>query len=270
MNMQKISSSLLVRISTNILILLAIAKVLSLTIWWFLPSDGVELQVKKNYKPSYQRVDFKNMLVSPVAAKAKQEKKSLVASGINITNMVLKGLYGEGNSGMAIVALKSSLRKTSVVAVGEAFSGYTLKTILLDAVIFTKDGKDYTLSMAKSKEMKTASISSVPMDQVNKEVTRKDINDYIENRKDIWRDITIDALKEGNNIKGFKVKRINSKSELASLGLEKGDVIVAANNVALHSYKDVLDIYKNIKNLKTIQLIILRNNQEQELIYEIK
>ena len=270
MNMQKLSNPFLVSIITKILILLVIAKVFSLLIWWFLPSDGVELKVKKNYKPSYQRVDFKNMLVGPAVAKAKKEKNKANASSVNITNMVLKGLYGKGDNGMAIVALKSSVAKTSVVAVGEVFSGYTLKTILLDAVVFTKDAKDYTLSMSKSKGMSTASISTVAIEQTSKNVARKDINDYIENRKDIWKDITIDALKDGNNIKGFKVKRVNPKSELASLGLQKGDVIVAANNVALTSYKDVLDIYKNIKKLKTIQLIILRDNQEQELIYEIK
>ena len=269
MNMQKLSNASLVRMITKILILLAIAKVFSLLIWWFLPGEGVELQVKKNYKPSYQRVDFKNMLVSPASAKAKAENQTSV-SGINITNMVLKGLYGKGDKGMAIVALKSSLSKTSVVAVGEVFSGYTLKTILLDAVVFTKDDKDYTLTMGKVKGMGKSSISTVAVEQTNKQVARKDINDYIENRKDIWKDISIDALKDGDSIKGFKVTRINPKSELASLGLEKGDVIVAANNVALNSYKDVLDIYKNIKKLKTIQLIILRDNQEQELVYEIK
>ena len=267
--MQKLSSSYLVRIITRILILLAIAKVFSLLIWWFLPSDGVELQVRKNYKPSYQRVDFKNMLIGPEVAKAKAEKKTSV-SGINITNMVLKGLYGKGDKGMAIVALKSLLSKTSVVAVGEVFSGYTLKTILLDAVIFTKDDKDYTLSMGKAKGLNPSSISTVAIELTSKQVARKDINDYIENRKDIWKDIAIDAVKDGDSIKGFKVKRINPKSELATLGLAKGDVIVAANNVALNSYKDVLDIYKNIKKLKTIQLIILRDNQEQELVYEIQ
>ena len=43
MNMQKLSNPFLVSIITKILILLVIAKVFSLLIWWFLPSDGVEL-----------------------------------------------------------------------------------------------------------------------------------------------------------------------------------------------------------------------------------
>lgn len=60
--MSKLSNSIMLSVFTKLLILLAIAKTLSLALWWFLPADGVELQVQDNYKPKYQRVDFKNML----------------------------------------------------------------------------------------------------------------------------------------------------------------------------------------------------------------
>ena len=268
--MQKLSNSWIISLITRLLILLAIAKIISLVVWWFLPSDGVELQKKENYKPSYQRVDFRVMLISPSVLKAKiQMKQEMTASGVSITNMILKGLYGKGSIGMAIVALKSSKKKTSVVSVGEVFSGYTLKTILKSAVVFTKNSKDYTLSMAKSKNISKSMISVIPVEQTTKKVARKDINDYISNRKDIWKDIAIDPVKVGNEIQGFRVKRINKNSQLATLGLKKGDVIVGANNVQLTSYKDVLDIYKNINKLKVIQIIISRDGQEQELIYDI-
>jgi len=59
-------------------------------------------------------------------------------------------------------------------------------------------------------------------------------NHYIYNRKDIWKDIVIDANRESGKIKGFKVHRVNKNSVLASLGLQKGDIIVAANNVELN------------------------------------
>ncbi|MDB2562089.1 hypothetical protein N9X61_00645 [Sulfurimonas sp.] len=268
--MQKLSNSFFLNILTKVLILLAIAKVISLAIWWFLPSDGVELQVKKNYKPAYQRVDFKSMLISPSVAHAKkQAKKKTTTSSVNITNMILKGLYGKGTNGMAIVALKSSARKTSVVSVGEVFSGYVLKTILKNAVVFTKNKKEYTLNMGKPKNISKSVISPVTVETRTKTVARKDINDYIYNRKDIWKDIAIDALKVSGKIQGFKVKRVNKKSQLGTLGLQKGDLIVAANNIELKSYKDVLDIYKKIKELKTIQIIVLRDNQEHEFVYDI-
>ena len=266
--MQKLSNfSWLTHISA-FLILLALAKVISLSIWWFLPSDGIELEKRENYKPAYQRVDFKSMLVSPSKNKPKVKQKN-PNTKVSITNMLLKGLYGKGTNGMAIVAMKSSPTKTTVVSVGEVFATYTLKTILQRSVVFSKNSKDYTLHMGKSKEIKKSTISVIPIEQTTTTVQRADINDYISNRKDIWKDIAINAIKDENGIKGFKVNRIKKNSSIGSLGLKKDDVIVAANNVELKSYRDVLQIYKKIKELKSVQLIVLRNNQEVELVYEI-
>lgn len=267
--MQKLSNSVFLDIITRLLILLVIAKVIALAIWWFLPSDGVELQEKKSYRPGYQRVDFKNMLIGTSAIKTQVQGKKNTSGSISITSMLLKGLYGKGSKGFAIVSLKSSAEKTSVVSVGKEFSGYTLKTILTESVIFVKNEVEYTLHMKKSKKTAKSAITSIPVEQTTKQIARNDINDYIQNKKDIWKDIAIEPLKNGNEFKGFKVKRVNMSSEIASLGLRKGDVIVAANNNRLRSLKDVLEIYKNIKTLKTIQLIVLRDEQEKELIYEI-
>ncbi|MDQ7068989.1 MAG: PDZ domain-containing protein [Sulfurimonas sp.] len=68
---------------------------------------------------------------------------------------------------------------------------------------------------------------------------------------------------------GFKVNRIKANSKMATLGLQKGDVITKANNIELKSFKDALDLYKKIDKIETISLVILRNNQEREIIYDI-
>ena len=264
--MKKLSNSAMMKIGINFLILLSVAKVISLAIWWFLPNAGVELQVKQNYKPAYQRVDFKNMIDKSFV---KASSKPNARSAYSINNMILKGLYGKGTSGFAIVAMKSSSSKTSVVSVGEVFSGYKLKNILKDGVVFTRSGADHILNMIKAKTLASSAVKVVPVLKELKKVSRKDINNYIENNAQLWKDIAIDAIKESGKIKGFQVKRINKNSKIASLGLQKYDLIVAANNVRLKSLKDVLDIYKDIKKLKTVQLVVLRNNVEQELIYEI-
>ena len=183
--MKKLSSSYMLRVATLLLILLAVAKAISLAVWWFLPSDGVELQVKDNYKPKYQRVDFKNMLNAGIRTKNDSKTyQDSSASGISITNMVLKGLYGKGSKGFAIVALKSSLKKTSIVSVGEVFSGYTLKTILNDGVIFTKSSKEYVLKMLHSKITKESVMSSVQSSEP-KGISRADIDFYSKNPKEI-------------------------------------------------------------------------------------
>ena len=276
--MIKLSNSKLLSIFTKLLISALIAKGLSLGLMSMLPSDGVSLDIKPSYQPKFQRVDFKNML--DVEVKQVEVKKSTTSSGagISITNMLLKGLYGTKESGFVIVSLKSTPKKTTILSVGEIFSGYTLKSISSNSATFVKGGVDFILRL-ESSEKSTAAISKAikkgppsleddePISQ--KVVTRNDIAYYAKNPKQIWKEISIREVKDGKKIKGFKVTRIDAKSKFATMGLKKGDLIIKANNVELKSYKDALDIYTKIDKIDLIQIVIIRNGQEKEIVYEI-
>ena len=273
--MLKLSNSALVGVFTKLLVLLVVAKAISLSIWSLLPSDGVELSQKESYQPKYQRVDFKNMLqTAKIKTQNTDESKSSSVS-ISITNMILKGLYGTSTRGYAIVALKSSAKKTSIVGVGEEFSGFVLKSIKPSSVIFTKSNTEYTLALAKPKANKSfikkvnKKENSASSSVSSKDVSRTDIAFYSKNPKQLWKDIAIKEVKNGKKIEGFKVTRINKDSKMATLGLRKGDLIIKVNNVALKSYKAAMDIYAKIDKIDTIQIVVMRNNEEKELVYEI-
>jgi len=281
--MIKISNSSLLSSATKLLSVLVVAKALSLALLIYLPSDGVDMIQKKNYQPKYQRVDFKNMIDATKkdsASSVTGGTSSSSSSSISITNMVLKGLYGEGEKGFAIVALKKTPKKTSIVGVGESFAGYKLKSISVSGVTFTKLGKEYLLELAKIKSdksyitrVKKESMNSITPDAYDsgepRVVTRNDIASYAKNPKQIWKDISIVPLKKGKEIDGFKVTKIKKGSKMALLGLKRGDIIIKANNVELKSYKDALNIYSKIDNIDTIQIVVMRNNIEKELVYEI-
>lgn len=272
--MQKLSSSDFLTIFIRLFILLAVSKVLALSIWWFLPDDGVELSVEENYKPRYQRVDFKNMLINDSYKPSVKQQNIASSSGISITNMILKGLYGKDAQGLAIIALKSSPKKTSLVSVGENFSSYTLKKILLESVVFTKAGKEYILRMQVSKALDGSNKSSITVvqnieDVKPQKVLKKDIKSYVKNPSQLKKDISIVEVRDGKKIKGFKITRLRKNSQIENLGVRKGDVIIRANNIDLKSYKDALNLYKNIDKLQTIQIVVLRNNEEKEFVYEI-
>lgn len=267
--MIKLSNSALLRIFTKLLVLLVVSKAISLAILAYLPSDGVEMAQIKNYQPQYQRVDFTVMIQS-----TQNNSKSILATtaskGVNITNMVLKGLYGKDKRGFVIVALKSSVKETSIVAVGEVFSGFTLKSIASTSAIFTKNSKEYILELDKVKNSSSITMVDDMEDSGEpKGVQKSDISFYEKNPKEIWKDISIQEIKNGKSLAGFKVTRIARNSKMAGLGLKKGDIIIKANNIELKSYKDVMDIYSKINTLDTIQIVVMRNNQEKELVYEI-
>jgi type II secretion system protein C len=267
--MSKVSNTSL-RIVVRLLVLLAVAKAISLALWWFLPDDGVEPKERKNFNPPYQRVDFKNML-SAVQNPAKKENAALVGTtSVGITSMILKGLYGNATKGFIIVALKSNPAKTNVVGVGESYSGYRLKSILKDGALFTKGGKEFVLKIKRSKTNLKSAVTPVRNSSpATHTVSRSDIDFYEKHPENIWQDISIMELKNGKKINGFRVTRVRKNSKMDHLGLKRGDVIIRANNVELTSYKSVFDLYKNIKKIDTLQLVVLRNNEEKELVYEI-
>jgi general secretion pathway protein C len=151
--------------------------------------------------------------------------------------------------------------------------GYKLKAIELTQVIFTKSGKEHVLSLAKSSSPSySSSIERIGKDSVDineAKVSRADIKSYSSNPSKIWKDIAIVPVKKDGKVQGFKINRIKAGSKMAQLGLQKGDIIIRANNVKLSSFNDAIKLYKNIDKLETIALVVLRNNEEKEIIYEI-
>lgn len=270
--MQKLSNSPILKIISMLLMLLVAAKVISLIVLYLLPSDGIELSIEESYQPKYQRVDFKNMLNT--AQTAQSSKKEFVQSGISMTNMILKGLYGTQNSGFIIVALKSKPKDTQIVEVGEVYKGYKLVGIEKKSATFTKNSTKYTLNLEALKintqNVKSKVGNANGDEQISQKIVSKnDIEHYAKNPKDIWKEISIMEVKDGKAIKGFKVTRIKPNSKMATLGLKKDDIIIKANNVVLKSYRDALNIYSKIKDIDVVQIVVIRNGIEKEIVYEI-
>lgn len=271
--MQKLSNTKRIAVISKLLVLLLCAKIIALVVWWYLPSEGVALHAKKSYQAKYQRVQFSNMFIHSTGSDASVLKKTK-NKAYSMNNLLLKGLYGSKFNGFAIVAKKSSPTKTEIIAVGENYEGYKLKQIDLHNVTFTKATKEYILLLKESKnkmsDVFTKFGKNTSTRAYEKQVTREDIHSYSNNPSQIWKDIAIVPLKEAGKIVGFQVNRIKKNSKMATLGLEKGDVITTANNIKLSSFNDALKLYKDIDKIDTIALTIQRNNQEKEIIYEIR
>ena len=274
--MQKLSNTKLLSIVSLLFVLLLLAKMVSVALWWYLPSEGVELNAKKSYQAKYQRVNFSNMLASAKISTTSETPKATTQTkkAYSINSLTLKGLYGTESNGFAIVAKKANEKETSIVAVGEEYAGYRLKEIELTQVVFTKGKKDYVLALEKLEDKKVSQaikrVKHKKSAQVDEHiVTKQDIHSYSKNPSKIWKDIAISPLKKSGKIVGFKVNRIKAGSKMAMLGLKKGDVIIRANNVQLSSFNDALKLYKDIDKIDTLELVVLRNNEEKEIIYEI-
>jgi general secretion pathway protein C len=257
----------------KLLFLTLFAKLLAVVALWFLPIETEELQTSKRITVPYCRVDFHNLLSSTSRNTREESEVLSTNNSTSIKNMVLHGLYGNSRFGYAIVATKSRPDKTEIISIGEKYQGYRLKSIALNFVVFEKNNKEYTLALdttnVSSKKMSVTSSSKADSDEKSIEVSRNEIKFYEKNPSQIWHDISIDEIKKNGKISGFKVKHIRKNSKIAALGLQRGDIILKANGVALTSYSEAFKIYKDINKLDTLSLYIQRGNTKKELIYEI-
>ncbi|MDQ7086276.1 MAG: PDZ domain-containing protein [Sulfurovum sp.] len=102
-----------------------------------------------------------------------------------------------------------------------------------------------------------------------KMIDRSLLDHYAENMDDIYKNVGIKEVKEGKDLKGFKIDFIRKDSPFAKLGIKRHDVIKSINGQELTSYNAAFNFYKDIKNVENLSVVIIRKNEEMELEYEI-
>ncbi len=265
--MNLISKKWLVALLTRIVLIVIVVKAIVLVLLWFLPGEGVNYHPEHSLQAEYHRYNLKVMLDPIQGGTASQ---NVVAATQAMSSIVLKGLYGTKKRGFVIVAPEAAPTKTEIIAVGEEFSGNKLVQINSNSAVFERNRRRYTLQLENADTLALVKGSgAAEEDDAPRRVSRGDINYYAKDVDKLWKDISITEVKEGKVIKGFKVTRIRPGSALARIGLKRGDVIIKANNKVLKSYNDALDIYNKIGTMRAMELVVIRNNQEKEIIYEI-
>ncbi len=269
-SVSKISASFFV----TLLILLLIAKMIGVALFWFLPLEGKELKKHYSFTPDFVRIDLSRAFgLQKKAASVIVPRTAAQMPAVSISSMLLKGLYGNDKKGFALVAKKGNEKKVTIVGIGESFEGYTLKSIGLHGVIFTKGGKEFSLKLQKNDNIKTKVHYRKSGAAANEEtvhtVENNDVEYFARHPREIWKNISIQERRRGGRIEGFEVRWIKPGSKFAALGLKRGDLIIKANNKRLRSYRDAIDIYRKIDKLDEVSIVVLRNNQEKELVYEI-
>jgi len=69
---------------------------------------------------------------------------------------------------------------------------------------------------------------------------------------------------------GFFIRRINPRSVLAKMGLQRGDVVVDVNNIKLDSPEKALQIFQQLREARQITVSVKRSGQPLSFVYEIQ
>jgi general secretion pathway protein C len=265
----------------SVLLFVKLAWVVVSLLW--LPTAGVEYREDKGVKNLYYRV---RLAVDKQPAKV--EKK--VMPKASIKDIDLLGIYSASDITVVTVRYK---RKTKVLSRGETVNGFVLEGAGSDFATFSKNEKLYTVTLLQPKkgsggvgsittvkspdeessqksEEKEQTVSGEIVDAGDRKLVDKSlITHYATNMGDIFKDIGIKDMKEGDKVKGFQVSFVRRGSHFSKLGLQRGDIIKSVNGQEINSYNAAFGIYKEIQNIENLTLVIVRDNQEMELEYEV-
>ncbi len=129
-----------------------------------------------------------------------------------------------------------------------------------------KNNQDYNVPL---EDVRSSSIVGSVGNESETSISHAQISEYVKNPAQISKSISFQEVKQGSKLQGYRITRVEPNSKFDKLGLKTGDLITKVNNRVLNSYNDVLSVYKNIDKLSALQIVVKRDNQEKEFVYEI-
>jgi len=248
------------------LIMVFIAKLASLVLWYFLPKEGIDSHNKTEFVMPYIRYSIDNYRL-----KASEIKAADRSNALSIDSIVLKAIYFMGSGSFIVVAPKNNKAKSKTIAIGDLFEGYKLKKVFADYVVFERNYKQYRLYITKPKV--DARWQNVKKDNLGEGEVRRipssEVRKAISNPTNVWKNIGLREHYTAGKQDGFKVSFVRKGTMFESLGLKVGDIIVGINNKELKNNAQAFSAYQELKNAKALKLSILRGKSPMELEYEI-
>ena len=243
----------------------------------FLPTSGVEHIKEAKLKPLYYRVKLARKLPHKREPVRVANVKKAPPPVVTMRGIKLLAIYKSKNT-LVVTVLKN--RKSEVLSKGEDIDGFKLVSGGEDYAIFKRDNREFRLSLQESKIKNPSSIQVVKESHNrDKKIVKRDngerviskglLTSYTKDIDKVWRDIGIGEHKKNGVLDGFVVNFVKRGSDFEKLGLKRGDILKSINGEELNSYNSAFSFYKEIENIDSLTLGIVRNNREMELEYEI-
>jgi type II secretion system protein C len=249
----------------NIFIVFVLADLIALIVSFFSFSTPVEF-VKVELTPIYQNYRFDNIFREE---KKKPIKVKKIEPVFELKNVTLNGIYLSGKDSM--IVLENNRRKTFILNLGEYYKGYKLYQVYPKKAVFKRDGNNYELYLGgKKQEEENKKFQNSIEEASVKTVKKGKIEHYIKNFSDIWKNISIEPVFEGKQIRGYKITNIKKGSDFYNLGFRKNDKIVSVNGRNLYSDADAFYFYKHINEFDSLNITFIRNGEEKNIEFNIE
>lgn len=261
------NSSLLVRVFVRFLFMALLAKAISISLWFFLPKEGMQNSAETQFVMPYMRYTIEGFRLKVPDIKAAEEANSL-----SIDSLILKAIYMMGAESIVVVAPKAAADKSETIRIGELFEGYTLEKAYNDYALFSKNAKQYRLYMVEqTAASRQKNARSSPKESVNTlhQISLDEVKKMTSNPEDIWKNIGLQPHSTDGKQDGFRVSFVKKGGVFESLGLRTGDVIRSINNKEITNNAQAFGAYQEFKDAKALKVTIQRGKETMELEYEI-
>jgi len=265
-----------------------VAKMAWVAIEWIVPLPTHQLPYHKS--DTKHSLYYRYRLASNTQLKAptKPKPQKSIKKATDLSGYKLVGIYSQGKR--AVVALIRG-NKTIIMSSDSAkdnINGYRLVYATATSAVFQNGDKKIVLKLSikdsktdtykinkefnprkKVKEQKKAEPQIVD-DGETKFIDRNLIQEYSLNPSKIWKNIGLYEVKKNGKLNGFKVRFIRKGSPFEKLGLKRGDIIRAINGEPIVDYATPMRMLRSADAIDDLSITIERNQEEQELKYEVK
>jgi general secretion pathway protein C len=220
-----------------------------------------------------------------VHVSSQADEKGHQASTVSLKDFVLIGTIAAGRNSLALLRQG---KETNVYRLGdEITAGVAIEEILRNTVILVfRDGSRQTLTIIESPAEssvaatppRSTSSSSPPASENYSGIKQVGETSWVipgevvELARDNFAELLKQARMEPHIVEGktdgFVVRMIRPRSFLDQLGLRRGDVVVAINDVQLDSPEKALQIFQQLREARDIKVDLVRNDQSLTLEYQ--
>lgn len=253
------------------------------------PKNG---NLKKYYKIIAQRDLFQLQPSKKNGLQEKEEEEEKVAPITDLKLKLLGTMMGKGIMPFAII-LDKKTKKQNLYTEGDEIGPALILKIYRQKVILEHEGVeemllafeemdsllDTTLELSEESADKKQPTSTKLPTKLGKKIgqnhwilNRGEVQDVINNSSQLLTQVRIIPHFEKGNIEqpdGFQVANIRPRSFFDTMGLRNGDIIKSVNREPVDNPEKAFEAYQKFKKESQIEVVVLRNNKEVTLQYDV-
>ncbi|MEW8027142.1 MAG: type II secretion system protein GspC [Candidatus Thiodiazotropha sp.] len=264
--------------------------------WSLIPAPEIQQKTQPQgvkTTPNNQRKMTSNQLDSVaklhlfgVAGAAKTVKKIDTKAPETRLNLTLHGVFvaDEAEKGEAIIGTSGNVQK--YYKVGNAvMSGVTLQAVFEDRVVLLRNGQSEVLRFPKVSKPRsvTNSRNSTKAKSRSSQAgfgpgataggTSKNLKKYSNLLRNeplkIFEYVRFVPVKSREGMKGYRILPQKNRELYNQLGVRPSDLVTSVNGVALSNDKEAMKLMQKLKDVKSIQVEIVRNGKPQTLNFDL-